>query len=72
VRLLAVLLIVALMTLSAYVGCRELSNAPPGPRPADRIEAVEKIHAYLERVERALRSIDDALYPDEPSPEGHP
>jgi hypothetical protein len=72
VRLLAVVLIVALMSLSAYVGCRQLSATPPGPRPGDRIESVEKIRAYLERVERALRSVDDTLFPDEPASEKHP
>ncbi len=64
-RLLALLLIVGLTALSAYAGCRQLQSAPPGTHPPDRIEAVDAIHAYIRRVEQALRLTDEAPAPQE-------
>jgi len=65
-----VLLIVGLTALSAYAGCRQLHEMPAGSRSVDRIEAVDAIRAYVSRVERALRSSDDAWGGDEGSAEG--
>ena len=64
-RLLAVLLIVGLAALSAYAGCRQLQAVPPGQNPPDHIKAVDTIHAYIQRVERAFRLTDDTS-PAEP------
>jgi hypothetical protein len=58
-RLLAVLLIVGLAALSAYAGCRQLHAVPPGQHPPDHIKAVDTIHAYIQRVERAFHLTDD-------------
>ncbi|MBM3499008.1 MAG: hypothetical protein FJX74_10095 [Armatimonadetes bacterium] len=64
-RLLALLLIVGLTALSAYAGCRQLHEVPPGDRPVDRIEAVDAIRAYVQRVESALRSTEEAPVSDD-------
>jgi hypothetical protein len=59
-RLLALLLIVGLTAVTAYAGCRQLhATSSAAARPSDRIEAVDAIHAYVRRVERALRLTDE-------------
>jgi hypothetical protein len=66
VRLPAVLLIVGPTALSAYAGCRQLQAVPAGPHSPEQIRAVDAIHAYVRRVERAFRLTEDA------SPEADP
>ena len=69
-RLLAVLLIIGLTAMSAYAGCRQLRPSHGERPPGDRIQAVETIHAYLERVRQVMRWSDDSARPEEEAQEG--
>lgn len=54
-RLLVLLLVASLTVMYSYAGCQQFRQRQSA---RERIEAVEVIRAYVQRVERALASID--------------
>ena len=54
-RLLVLLLVVSLMVMYSYAGCQQV-RARQNVR--DRIEAVDAIRGYVERIEAALEAVE--------------
>ena len=57
-RLLVLLLVVSLVMVYSYAGCQQMRHRCTGRAGQERIEAVEVIRAYVERVERALEGAE--------------
>lgn len=57
-RLVVLLLLVSLTIVYSYACCQQMRHRRMGRAGQERIEAVEVIRAYVERVERALEGAE--------------
>jgi hypothetical protein len=50
------LLVVGLTVMYSYAGCQQIHSLRTNRGPEDRIEAVDAIRTYVERIEEALKT----------------